>query len=107
MLGAKGQLSGADDSVCVCARKFVLGCACLCVHFNLFLFDCMAHVSFVRVCSARVVALVPARKMRSKGLGCEGTTVPRCPHCPLVMRMPLSATVTMVTAEEGAHALLV
>lgn len=67
----------------------------------------MAHVSLVQVCSVRIGALVPVWKMRSKGLGCEGTTMPYCPHCPLVMRMPLSATVTMVTAEKGAHTLLV
>ena len=40
---AKGQMSGADDGVCV---SFVLDCTRLCVHFNLFLFACVAHVPY-------------------------------------------------------------
>lgn len=30
VLDAKGQLSRADDCVCVCVSNFVLGCLCLC-----------------------------------------------------------------------------
>lgn len=100
VLDAKGQLSGADDSVCVCVQ-FVLGCTCLCVHVNLFLFECVAHVSFVCVClraedEAPGWEAVKATAVRS-----------HCPHCPLVMRMPLPATVAMVTAGKAAHTLLV
>ncbi len=46
MLDAKGQVSGAD----VCVRESVCNlclAACVCVHFNLFLFACVPHVSFV------------------------------------------------------------
>lgn len=61
----------------------MLGCACLFVHFNLFLFDCVAHVSSVWGCGARVCVQDEAVRATPR---CAAHTAPwwwGCPCLPL------------------------
>lgn len=55
MLGAKGQLSGADDSVCVCACNL---CLAACVYVSILIHFCLTawHMCLLceRVASASV-----------------------------------------------------
>lgn len=39
-------------------------------------------------------------------MGSQGNTMPRCPHRPLVPRMPLPVSVAMVTAGKGVQVLV-
>ena len=76
--------------MCVCVCVCVSVCnlcmaACICVHFNSSVFDCVAHVSFVR---PRLCVCVCVCVRRGTWVGSEGNAMLRCPHCPLVMRMP-------------------
>ena len=98
-IDAKGQLSGADDSVCVCVicawlRVFASVLIYLSLtawHMCLF-FECVATMSVclcVCVCgNVCVCVFVCVCVRRGTWVGSEGNAMLRCPHCPLVMRMP-------------------
>lgn len=54
VLGAKGQLSGADDSVCVCARNVCLAAR---VYVSILIYFCLTawHMCLLCECVASVL----------------------------------------------------
>lgn len=86
--------------VCVCNLCLA---ARVCVSILIYICLTAWHMCLLREDAVPVFVC----KMRHRGVGSEGNTALRCPHRPLVMRMPLPATVAMVTAGKGVHTLLV